>query len=513
MIKSIRIKNFKAIQDTENENGDVIEKPLILSGLTNVNYLVGKNGCGKSSVLEALHCKYLYDRYESDSEYRKLLEVEFKINSCNELLKIFRYDEYCFSNSEIILTQKAEEFSNPNETEGRPQKILEQVIQNKSDKVLFLDNSSEKLLRFMRLLELDYKEILKPDFRKLLVNTFAYVNLSFYFLDHTLEMSSGEFIKNTVPKFAKVFREDMGFGTILIEEFESTFHPDFQKIVTQELIYKIDLAFQVYNMGNPLSVIKKQTQFFISTHSNYLVSEALKFQNQKVYHFDAKGVIQNPEGISSLEIKSFNNMLDTLGAKPSDMLFANGIIWVEGPADIIYIQKWLEMYCSENSLNLFEKGKNYEFAMYGGALLTYLFGDSETKKEDLQNIFKINTRAFVICDSDKKDEFSTDISTYSKAKMEIKEIVGDSNFWCDKLVKTVEEYLLESNTNTWKYDRRCKFEIRSDKPNKAFRRTQLWSEKNIKLNDFAPTLLPNIKKLYKVIESWNKFYSNKRIFK
>jgi AAA15 family ATPase/GTPase len=45
MLDSITIKNFKAI----GENG------LTLSGLTNVNYLVGKNGCGKSSILELLN--------------------------------------------------------------------------------------------------------------------------------------------------------------------------------------------------------------------------------------------------------------------------------------------------------------------------------------------------------------------------------------------------------------------------------------------------------------------------
>ena len=45
MLKSISISNFKAIGET----------PLILNGLTKVNYLVGPNGCGKSSVLEYLN--------------------------------------------------------------------------------------------------------------------------------------------------------------------------------------------------------------------------------------------------------------------------------------------------------------------------------------------------------------------------------------------------------------------------------------------------------------------------
>jgi AAA15 family ATPase/GTPase len=44
MLDSITIKNFKAIKDPG----------LTLTGLANVNYLVGKNGCGKSSVLEGI---------------------------------------------------------------------------------------------------------------------------------------------------------------------------------------------------------------------------------------------------------------------------------------------------------------------------------------------------------------------------------------------------------------------------------------------------------------------------
>lgn len=46
MLDSIEIKNFKRIQ------GD--DKSLILKNLAKVNYLVGKNGCGKSSVLEMI---------------------------------------------------------------------------------------------------------------------------------------------------------------------------------------------------------------------------------------------------------------------------------------------------------------------------------------------------------------------------------------------------------------------------------------------------------------------------
>ena len=50
MLNRIEIRNFKAIQDGK----DGTLKPLILDNLAQVNYLVGKNGSGKSSVLETM---------------------------------------------------------------------------------------------------------------------------------------------------------------------------------------------------------------------------------------------------------------------------------------------------------------------------------------------------------------------------------------------------------------------------------------------------------------------------
>ncbi len=71
MLDSITISNFKAIQDKEIDQEQFIKledyeideregkfyqkRPLILNELAKVNYLVGPNGCGKSSMLEYLN--------------------------------------------------------------------------------------------------------------------------------------------------------------------------------------------------------------------------------------------------------------------------------------------------------------------------------------------------------------------------------------------------------------------------------------------------------------------------
>src|ERR1017187_7950097 len=58
-------------------------------------------------------------------------------------------------------------------------------------------------------------------------------------------------------------------------------------------------------------------------------------------------------------------VISELGAKPSDLLQANGIIWVEGPSDCIYLNRWLDLF-TEGRL---QEGRDYQCAFYGGSLL------------------------------------------------------------------------------------------------------------------------------------------------
>jgi predicted ATP-dependent endonuclease of OLD family len=569
MLDSITIKNFKAITE------------LTLSGLSNVNYLVGKNGCGKSSVLEAIsyydkEIRELVNQKYDNRNYKNGFEIEYK---CKDLI----FGE----NPEINFTC----LINFNDNDYEERKSIENILNKVNvyiDEWVCARYEGEKIGDYI----VTTANLGSKDFNQ---NTIKLPNLyngiSKYHQNQTMEswrVSTFEHYSDELAKlnnvYAEQIKENMTFFNCSMDRFFKnglsdinkeeinlncinynlsskeeielrnlnkseritlleilvnigTFSPpdlnliyadnkvlifgdtentsillsslsDGQKLIIR-LFYQLEeVKFQkkyhLVLIDEPEIGLHPEVQIFVSTHSNYLISEAVKLPEQKVYHFDDVGVVKNPDGISSIEINSFNNVMDSLGAKPSDMLFVNGIIWVEGPADIIYIQKWLEMYCSENDKMLFEKGVHYEFAMYGGALLSYLYGGDTTKKQGLQNIFRVNTRAFVICDSDKKDEFSKDVSTYTEAKKEIKAAVGIENFWCDELVKTIENYVIKENEDTWKYHRNCSFNITEEKPKKAFLRIEHWKEKNIKLNNFATTLLPNIKKLYEVIESWNK---------
>uniref|UniRef100_A0A0C1NGJ5 ATPase AAA-type core domain-containing protein n=1 Tax=Tolypothrix bouteillei VB521301 TaxID=1479485 RepID=A0A0C1NGJ5_9CYAN len=307
---------------------------------------------------------------------------------------------------------------------------------------------------------------------------------------------------NDIPKFINNCQI-----IFMFEEVERFLHPSLQKLVPTifEEVYK-----DVLMEGENDKVVKERLKFLITTHSPYITNSALKISNQKVYHIE-NGECIDPNGVSGLEINTFNSIMDSLGVKPSDMLFANGIIWVEGSADVIYIQKWLDMYAKENNLIEFKQGFDYEFCMYGGALLKFLYGSNGDKlnKANLINIIRINTRKFLITDSDRQVLEAEDKSTFEEAKKLMQQCLGEDNFWCDPQVRTIEEYAVENKgkgmkgNKTWQYHPNCRYDASVDKTERAFKRVQLWEKENVKLRNFKPSLLTNISRLYEEIRKWN----------
>ena len=111
------------------------------------------------------------------------------------------------------------------------------------------------------------------------------------------------------------------------------------------------------------------------------------------------------------EIKEITNqlekhlILDDLNIKLSDFLQSNGIIWVEGPSDCIYIKHWLNLFYKDE----FIEGVHYQFLLYGVKLLSHynleMYDNySEEDKKDFIDILSINRNSAIILDSDKKEE-------------------------------------------------------------------------------------------------------------
>jgi hypothetical protein len=75
-------------------------------------------------------------------------------------------------------------------------------------------------------------------------------------------------------------------------------------------------------------------------------------------------IIKNERGSHLSSISDRDGRIDVLSdldVRASDLFQSNGIIWVEGPSDRVYIKKWLEIKDPSTIENL-----HYQFAYYGG---------------------------------------------------------------------------------------------------------------------------------------------------
>lgn len=84
-----------------------------------------------------------------------------------------------------------------------------------------------------------------------------------------------------------------------------------------------------------------------------------------------------------------------LGYRPSDLVQANAVIWVEGPSDRIYIRNFLSII--DDSL---VEGIHYSIMFYGGRLLNHLSAD-DPDVDDFISLRRLNRHIAIVMDSDK----------------------------------------------------------------------------------------------------------------
>lgn len=111
-------------------------------------------------------------------------------------------------------------------------------------------------------------------------------------------------------------------------------------------------------------------------------------------------------------------ILDDLGVKASDIFQANGIVWVEGPSDRIYIKKWLRIIDPE-----LEENEHFSFVYYGGKLLSHY---SACEEDEMIDLLLVNRNSAIVMDSDIKVAGGT----INKTKKRITEEFGRKKLFC-----------------------------------------------------------------------------------
>jgi predicted ATPase len=161
-------------------------------------------------------------------------------------------------------------------------------------------------------------------------------------------------------------------AVVCIEEPEIYLHPELQKKFINYICEKT------------------KNQYLVTTHSNAI------FDCPKVNIFHC--ALENGcTKVEKVRVSSQKHLiLDELGYRASDILQSNCIIWVEGPSDRIYLNKWI----SDRDPQLRE-GIEYSIMFYGGRLLNHLSVDDEAVK-DFISLSRMNRNVALVMDSDKR---------------------------------------------------------------------------------------------------------------
>lgn len=175
-----------------------------------------------------------------------------------------------------------------------------------------------------------------------------------------------------------VCNDEKKSNVFLFEELENNLHPALQRRLFN---YIYDYA------------IKNNSLVFITSHSHIAVNSFYDKAEASIYH------IQKNDGVSSIcrvdNTIEYSSILKDLDIRASDLLQSNGIIWVEGPSDRVYIKKWISLID-----NTIEENVDYQFAFYGGRLLSHYTADIDNEDKNLIQVLLTNRNSAIIMDSD-----------------------------------------------------------------------------------------------------------------
>lgn len=161
----------------------------------------------------------------------------------------------------------------------------------------------------------------------------------------------------------------------LIDELETNFHP--------RLLGKV--------VGSILA--DPSSQIVTSSHSPSVIN--LDIERKAVFRLWREGMTVRAS--LALDRATNRHLLDDLGARPSDIMQANTVIWVEGPTDRLLLRALIRR---ENPA--LREHIDFAFILYGGALRSHYDFSEEPQGNTLIDALSLCRRAFILCDSDKE---------------------------------------------------------------------------------------------------------------
>lgn len=179
--------------------------------------------------------------------------------------------------------------------------------------------------------------------------------------------------------------------------------PNIEKIDWKKIIFAIE---EPENNIHP-SLLRRLLDFLaikrnelgftlvLTTHSPISIDWAASRTDSQIIH------VKHDNEFSSSKIvvgyPAQKEILDDLEIRASELLQANGIVWVEGPTDRLYLRHWINL-ASNGEL---KEGTHYSIMFYAGRLLSHLKALPATEEDALISLVSINRNTAVLIDSDR----------------------------------------------------------------------------------------------------------------
>lgn len=187
------------------------------------------------------------------------------------------------------------------------------------------------------------------------------------------------------------------------EELENNMHPALQRRL---LLYLRRFA------------LEHGCRFFLTTHSNIVIDMFSSDDQAQIIH-----VTHDGEKATVRSVQTYidnGGILDDLDVRASDLLQSNCIVWVEGPSDRLYFNRWIDVWTEGN----LQEGVHYQCMFYGGRLLAHISAEDPDQSDDGVSILRLNRHAVIIADSDKSKRNKPVNETKNRITAEIQNIGG-----------------------------------------------------------------------------------------